>query len=259
MRNDDTTMGGSERAFPSTLWSQVAKAGDAENPAARDSLERLIARYWKPAFCYICVLRGRGAEDAKDLTQDFFARLLERGHLGRLSPERGSFRGFLKRSMKNFVTDAARREIVRRLPGHPLPGSPEECAELAGRLEPDVDPERLFDREWNRELLHASLAEMEDRLNRAGLQNWYEIFREYCLPPGKEASLADSRSAWSAGEGGAASYRTLAEKFGISPGTVGKRIAYCIQELRAIAREKIRDYVAEEEDVDPEFREVMEE
>ena len=111
----DTSIGGSRRDFPSTSWNLIRGAGKAQ----REHLERLIYLYWKPAYLYLRAAGRKSVEDAKDLTQDFFARLIERKDWERLSPERGSFRGFLKRALKNFMIDAARREQARR-PGEGL-------------------------------------------------------------------------------------------------------------------------------------------
>src|SRR4026208_42867 len=101
----DTSIGGSRRDFPSTSWNLVRGVGKAQ----REHLERLIYLYWKPAYLYLRASGKKSVEDAKDLTQDFFARLIERKDWEKLSPEKGSFRGFLKRALKNFMIDAPPR------------------------------------------------------------------------------------------------------------------------------------------------------
>ena len=148
----DTSIGGSRRDFPSTSWNLIRGAGKSQ----REHLERLIYLYWKPAYLYLRASGRKSVEDAKDLTQDFFARLIERKDWERLSPERGSFRGFLKRALKNFMIDAARREQARR-PGEGL---------FLFRFEevrdahPTVDPERAFDREWIKTVLRDSIKDL---------------------------------------------------------------------------------------------------
>ncbi len=257
MRVPETSMGGSGHVFPSTLWAEVTLAGDLANPAHRPLLERLLARYWKPAFCYIAALRRRGTDDAKDLTQEFFTRLLEKHHLQRADPERGSFRGFLKCAIKNFVRDTARREDVR----HTTTGSGlialDQLGDLPDRIEGAKDPEDLYEQEWNREVLWDALRELEGRLAKEGLQKWMEIFRAYCFPEGKATPAQESKRAWGKDEPAELSQRAVAGMFGISQTTVRKRVAYCIRELRAIAREKIREYVQDEKAIDLEFDEVM--
>ena len=80
--------------FPTTRWSQVIAAGDPDAPHARQSLDELCNAYWYPLYAYIR-RRGHAPEQACDLTQDFFARALEKGLLAEADPTRGRFRSFL--------------------------------------------------------------------------------------------------------------------------------------------------------------------
>ena len=91
-------------AFAATRWSVVLSAGGSDTPGARDALSRLCQMYWYPLYAYV---RG-GAysrEDAQDLTQEFFARLLEHNWVGRADREKGRFRSFLLTAMKRFLAD----------------------------------------------------------------------------------------------------------------------------------------------------------
>ena len=81
--------------FPTTRWSRVILAGDPDAPLARESLAELCDAYWYPLYAYIR-RRGHGPEQARDLTQDFFARALEKGLLAEADPARGRFRSFLR-------------------------------------------------------------------------------------------------------------------------------------------------------------------
>src|SRR3989442_1736107 len=87
--------------FTTTQWSVVLTAGDSASPQAADALEKLFRTYWYPLYVYVR-RQGYSPEDAQDLTQDFFARLLEKNYLSRANPQRGRFRSFLLTSLQNF-------------------------------------------------------------------------------------------------------------------------------------------------------------
>ena len=95
--------------FPTTQWSRVISAGDPDAPQARESLADLCNAYWYPLYAYIR-RRGYDPEQAKDLTQDFFARALEKGLLAQADPARGRFRSFLLVSLKHFLDNEWTKE-----------------------------------------------------------------------------------------------------------------------------------------------------
>jgi RNA polymerase sigma-70 factor (ECF subfamily) len=238
----DTSIGGPRRDFPSTSWTLIRKA----KGAGREPLERLIYLYWKPAYYYIRAAGRRSVEDAKDLTQEFFARLVERRDWERLSPERGSFRGFLKRSLKNFLIDASRREQARKPSGAFLFRF-EECKDEAG---PSTDPEETFDRAWTATLLADAVRELEARLRREGSANLFDVFRLYCLPgnPGETTRFLRS---------GETTYAGVAEKLGLRETDVRKRLSRCRAVLREIVLERIREYAGDPSDVRAEFERIV--
>jgi RNA polymerase sigma factor (sigma-70 family) len=244
----DTSIGGSRRDFPSTSWNLIRGAGKAH----REHLEHLIYLYWKPAYLYLRACGHKSVEDAKDLTQDFFTRLVERKDWERLSPDRGSFRGFLKRALKNFMIDAARREKARR----PAAGLFLFRFEEVRDAHPTVDPENAFDREWIQTVLQESIRELEKRLKNEGSANLFEVFRLYCLP---EDGLGDSSETSKFILGGAAgkTYAEVAEKLGLRESDVRKRLARCRSLLRDIVLERIRDYSATEDEAMSEFEKIV--
>src|SRR5438105_4219408 len=90
--------------FPSTHWSVVLAAGQRSNPAAQAALEQLCKAYWYPLYAFVR-RRGYSPEDAEDLTQSFFARLLERDYVKQADRERGKFRTFLLTALSHFLAD----------------------------------------------------------------------------------------------------------------------------------------------------------
>lgn len=234
----DTSMGGGDRLFPTTLWTLVLRAGDADDASRRENLEHLIRLYWKPAFRYIRAMTRKGVEDAKDLTQGFFAHLLEKDAIARLTPDRGSFRGFLKESIRNFVIDQGRRAAVRR----PPPGKALfPIDEIRDEGIPEkADPEETFDREWNRGVLFTAIAELKKEVK----PDQFEVFRLYCFPTHDEGETERT-------------YQTVGTRMGIPVSTVRKRLASCRETLRKLVRAKILEYVTDEEEAQAELRAIL--
>ena len=104
--------GPSPGRFPTTQWSRVIAAGDPDAPEVRESLAELCNAYWYPLYAYIR-RRGHDPERARDLTQDFFSRIVEKGLLAEVDPVRGRFRSFLRTVCAHFL--ANRRDVQPRL------------------------------------------------------------------------------------------------------------------------------------------------
>ncbi|HXX94392.1 MAG TPA: sigma-70 family RNA polymerase sigma factor [Planctomycetota bacterium] len=212
--------------FPETRWSQLLDLRDPSHPAHQEHLERLARQYWKPVYHYIRALRP--SADAEDLAQQYFTLLLSRRDLERLSPDRGSFRGFLKTSLRNFLASADRSQAARpRL-------FPFEEAEAAWK-EDRVPPEQAFDREWARGVLLEATA----RLRRELKPPAFEIFQEYCL---EDTDLG---------------YGALAQKHGVSENDVRNRLREARLRLREILEEMLRDYLLPGQSVEDELRFIL--
>ena len=246
MSRRDTLLGGGERAFPATRWSLIAGAGASDPDERRVLLEDLISRYWKPVYAYLRAAGRLDIERAKDLTQAFFSRLLEKETLARLDPDGGSFRGFLKRSARNFMIDASRREAARRPRGEKKLFRFEDH-DLDSELVDEEDAGALFDRQWNSLVLREGLDALRDQLEARDRTASYETFCAYCWPeddPGPERS-------------GKPTYRELAERFGITENEISHHLKDCRKELKRILRERIRDYVLVEEEIDTEWKRIL--
>ena len=225
------------RQFPPTQWSQLLVLADPAHPRHREHLERLCQRYWKPVYYYARALRDLSAEDAEDLVQQFFGMLLERVDFASLSPDRGSFRGFLKTALRRFVVSDERKRAVR---------APREGARLFRFEEAEAEwrerageatPEAAFDRGWAREVLLEALA----RLKGECPPIQYALFREYCVDP----------------EGVGLSYSDLARKHGVSEDDVRNHLRSVRQRGREVLKEMLRDYLIPGEDVEAELRFIL--
>ncbi len=135
--------------FTTTHWSVVLAAGDPASAEAAEALETLCRTYWYPLYAYVR-RQGRSPEDAQDLTQEFFARLLAKDFPGGARPERGRFRSFLLASLRHFLLDQHRyTAAVKRGGGRPTISLDVVRAEERFRLEPqhELTPEKLYERE----------------------------------------------------------------------------------------------------------------
>ena len=213
--------------FPETQWSRLLEMRDREGPRYAERLEELAARYWTPVYHYARALRP-GAE-AEDLVQQFFAMLLSRRDLEKLSPERGSFRGFLKTAFKRVVASSERAAAVR-----PRPCRFDE-AEAAWAQSGGRDPEAAFDREWARGVLLEAVGRLRGEVDPGR----YELFRELCL--GDDA----------------VSYDAAARARGWSADDVRNRLREIRARLREILREQLRDTLGPGGDVETELRAVL--
>ena len=139
--------------FPTTRWSRVARAGDRAGDDARAALAELCAAYWYPIYAMI---RRMGHADALDLTQGYFARLLEKPVIAAADPARGRFRAFLRADCGHYLGDCRdRQQAEKRGGGRSSLSIDARDAEGRYILEPadDLAPDRLFDRAWALTLL----------------------------------------------------------------------------------------------------------
>ena len=226
------------REFPETHWSQLLEIRNQAHPRHAEHLETLVQSYWKPAYLYLRAIRAMSAEDAEDLTQQFFAMLLARRALDKLSPDRGSFRGFLKTALRRFAVSADRKEAARE----PRDGARrfrfEEAEPLHDRT---LTPETAFDREWARGVVAEMMRRLREECRAQGKEVYYEIFQEYC---GETAEAG-------------VSYGDLAKRHRISADDVRNYLRTVRQRGREILKDLLRDYLFPGEDVEDELRFIL--
>jgi DNA-directed RNA polymerase specialized sigma24 family protein len=227
-----------QAVFATTHWSVVLAAGRSDSPQARDSLEKLCQTYWYPLYAYVR-RRGYAEADAKDLTQSFFAWLLQRHWLERADQQRGRFRSFLLTSLNGFLANEWDKAQTQKRGGGRTVSLPFDAADTRCRWEPadHVTPEQSFEWRW-------ALALLDQVMNRlcadyAG-QGKAELFEE--LKP----CLLGDRSAQP--------YATLASKLGMTEGSVKVAVHRLRQRYRQLLREEIANTVATPKEVDEEMR-----
>ena len=226
-------------AFVTTHWSVVLTAGRSDTTRARDALARLCQTYWFPLYTYVR-RRGQSPEDAQDLTQEFFARLLEKNWVGNADQAKGRFRTFLLTAMTRFLSgewDKVRAQ--KRGGGARLVPLQFDTAETRYGLEPadNVTPERSFELRW-------ALTLLEEVLNR--LRGEYE-------QEGK-ADLFTTLHPCLVGERTSQPYSELAAKLGASENTIKSLVHRLRQRYRQLLRDEIAQTVADPAEVDEELR-----
>jgi len=164
--------------FPTTHWSQILAAGDRDAPEAREALGEFCAAYWYPIYAFIR-RRGHDADAAADLTQGFFALLIERRTLAVADPARGRLRAFLLTACRRFLTDQYRRDHAHVRGGQQwvfsLDGRDAEgryCAEPADITA--MTPDQLYERDWVIAVLDRSLGKLRHNYAASGQSELFE-------------------------------------------------------------------------------------
>jgi RNA polymerase sigma factor (sigma-70 family) len=165
--------------FATTHWSLVLRAGCRASPDARHALSTLCERYWYPLYAYVR-RHTRDVNEAQDLTQEFFARLMEKDLLASALPERGRFRAFLLSAVKNFMANEwDRQHAEKRGGGRTLLSLNLETVESRLGLEPyhDLTPERLFEKKWTLMLLELVMEQLQGEALASGKERQFELLK----------------------------------------------------------------------------------
>lgn len=225
--------------FITTHWSIVLSASSRNDAAgAHAALESLCKAYWSPLYGYVR-RRGYSPEDAKDLTQEFFARLLDRNGVAGVTPEKGRFRSFLLASMNHFLADEWDKARAQKRGGPCVVFLDLETAEAQFGEFPaaGLSPERAFEHRWAIALLQQVYRRLEDEHSQKGRRELFEVLR---------GALA--------GASGDAPYAELAGRLKISEGAVKVAVHRLRQRYRELLREAISDTVSSPAEVEDELR-----
>jgi RNA polymerase sigma-70 factor (ECF subfamily) len=166
--------------FPDTMWFMVKGAANHSSPQAQQALESLCRAYWEPIYAFIR-RTGKSPHDTEDLTQRFFMHLLEDNRLQHAEPEKGRFRSFLQRSIKNFLVDdwRCKPSLERRSGG--LLEIDAERGETCYRHEPtdNLDPEMIFERVWARKVMDLAMARLKSEYVLAGTTGLFDYLQSF--------------------------------------------------------------------------------
>jgi RNA polymerase sigma factor (sigma-70 family) len=226
--------------FVTTRWSVVLAAQDKSSPDSAAALETLCRAYWYPLYAYV---RGSGnsPDDAQDLTQEFFARLLAQDWLRVVLPEKGRFRTFLLVAMKRFLTNEWHRNRAQKRGGGSVP-LPLETAEAEHRFaaEPPLTPEELYERRWAMMLLDESLQRLQSEFERTGREQEFECLKE-----------------WLTAERGAIPYGQIGIALGTTEGAARMAVHRMRKRFRQLFRQTIAETVDAAGEVEAEMRHLV--
>lgn len=210
------------------------------------ALERIVAIYWKPVYKYVRIRWRKDDEDARDLTQEFFARLIEHDILSGYDPAQARLRTYLRSCIDHMVANLDRAaRTVKRGGGARFHSLDFETAErelsLAG-IPAQEDVEKFFEREWVRHLFSMAIECLRKECEASGKSVHFAIFEKYDL---EEAAAAKP------------SYQDLAREFGLSVSDVTNRLAFARRQFRRATLDILRETTASDEEFQREARSLL--
>jgi len=222
----DTDIGGPLQKFPVTNHSAIVAARSDDEIVRRRAFDTILNSYWKPVYKYVRLKWQAGNEDAKDLTQGFFANAFEKNHFASYDAAKASFQTFLRTCLDGFV--ANERKAGQRLKRggdmdhYQLDFAAAEV-ELVAHASSTLSPEEFFHREWVRSMFTIAVETFRQRCAESGRVIHFKLFERY--------DLSDDN----------VSYASLAEEFGLDVSTVNNYLAAARRDFRRIVLEKMRD------------------
>jgi len=224
--------------FATTHWSVVLEA-QGESPAAQKALEKLCRTYWRPIYGYVR-RHGAGTEDAEDLTQGFFALLLERKDLNSVRKEKGRLRSYLLASVKHFLADESRRAMaLKRGKGQRL--IPFDDIQEGARIEVErydrLTADQIYERRWALTVLEQVMSRLSDEYRSAGNVRFFDHMKKMLMDEPDRPSQAQ-----------------VALEFGMTENAVKQSFYRFRQRYQTLLREEIAHTVAVPGDVEDELR-----
>ena len=186
-----------EDRFETTQWSVVLAAGNADSVVSQAALKRLCGTYWYPLYVY-ARRRVNTVEEAQDLTQEFFAVLLEKNYVASADPERGKFRAFLLTSFKHFLANEWKRQRAQKRGGGRIPLSLDFGSAEDRYLREPADehtPEMAFERQWAVTLINTVLARLREEFTAAGKERLFKQLKSFLAGPATDASYTQASKA----------------------------------------------------------------
>jgi RNA polymerase sigma-70 factor (ECF subfamily) len=223
--------------FPTTRWTLVIAAADSHRTEARSALVSLCEGYWYPLYAYVR-RRGYPADQAQDLTQDFFIRVLEGRYLDRADPDKGRFRAFILTSMKFFLADEGDRHRAQKRGGGKVLSFEISSGEDRYQREPadSETPDRIFERRWALSVLDRVVNRLRDEFVQHGRANHFDRLKVFLLDQGETP------------------YAALAREMGTSEGALKVAIHRLRKRYRGLLRQEIAETVADAAEVESELR-----
>lgn len=239
---DNTTPSGppmGDARFASTRWSIVVAAAGTDSEASAHALARLCETYWGPLYAF-ARRSGHQPDMAQDLTQGFFARLLEKRDIGQATPERGRFRSFLLGAFKHYIANAHKRDVALKRGGGAvtLPLEFEHAEEFYTREPAETrTPETLYERRWVLTLIDKVLLDLRDNYEQSGKGEIFEQLKPFLTEESSEAG-----------------YRELSQRLGLSETMLRSAVHRMRRRYRDLLRQAVADTLTDPVDIEDEIR-----
>jgi len=240
--SEETSVAPVAQPFATTHWSIVLQAAETDSPQAAEALARLCRAYWYPLYAYVR-RQGHTVEDAQDLTQEFFARLLERKSLRLADRTRGRFRTFLLTSLKHFlINEWKQANRQKRGGGLQIISLDAEATETRFQAEPadNRSPDKAFERRWAMVLLDRALDQLQ---------------REFAAA--ERGQVFEELKATLTGQDNESSYAEIGGRLGMAEGNVKTAVHRLRRRYRELLREEIALTVEDPEAIDEEMRDLF--
>lgn len=223
--------------FPTTQWTLVVAAADPNGKETRSALASLCENYWYPLYAYLR-RRGYSGDQAQDLTQEFFTRVLEGRYLDRADQGKGRFRSFILTSLKFFVADEQDRHRALKRGGGMLVPFEFSSGEERYQREPAhaETPERIFERRWALSVIDRVVEKLRDEFTRHGRPEHFDRLKVFLLGDAE------------------APYALLAREMKTSEGALKVAVHRLRKRYRELFRREIADTVADPAEVESELR-----
>lgn len=228
--------------FATTHWSLVLAAGQKETAGSTAALERLCQTYWLPLYAY-ARRRVPNVDDAQELTQAFFERLLEKNYLAEADPERGRFRAFLLTAFKHFLSNEWEKARAQKRGGGRSPISLDfDSGDSQIRLQPagGRTAEQIYERQWAITMLGRVMERLEREFQEAGKRLQFDCLKEFLVSTAKDTTYGDAAS-----------------QLGMSESAARMVTSRMRQRYRQLLRDEIAQTVSSPEDIDDEIRQLF--
>jgi RNA polymerase sigma factor (sigma-70 family) len=242
----DTLIGGNQQKFPQTNHSAIIAARSSDDQVRQRAFESILSSYWKPAYKYVRIKWNMGNEDAKDLTQGFFADAYEKNYVAGYDASKASFQTFLRTCIDGYVSNWRKSQTRLKRGGafqHLYLDFNDAENELAAHAAPDeLTAEQYFHREWIRNLFAQAVATLRERYQTTGRGVQFRLFELYDL---EEDAAART------------SYASLATQFGVTPANVTNYLSAARRDFKRVVLDKLREITATEDEFRREARELL--
>ena len=225
--------------FTTTHWSVVLAAGQCGTAQSAQALEALCRTYWFPLYAFVC-RRGYREHEAQDLTQEFFARLLEKEYLRAVDRGKGKFRSFLLAALEHFLAKEWRRANAQKRGGGVSLLPLDDQSTGLGSVQvaaPGLSPEEFFDQQWAITLLEQAVGKLRQEFRAADKGEVFEELKIYLTGERREASYAD-----------------LAARLNTTAAALKMAISRMRQRYGELLRAEIASTVSSPEEVEEELR-----